>query len=134
MNAGGVAAVVDFIGETRGNVRLPGVMMLGYVAAHSENLAMAVIVSKVSQLVKEHHTCWREGASNSVWDVVYEPIRLLVSCLCLLHVCLLPVLYCLILATSTLGNVYMFVIMFVVVIHAYGQSFCVSIPSIFCRE
>lgn len=47
VNAGGVAAVVDYIGETRGNIRLPGVMMLGYVAAHAENLAMAVIVSKV---------------------------------------------------------------------------------------
>ena len=47
MNAGGVAAVVDYVGESRGNVRLPGIMMLGYVAAHSENLAMAVIVSKV---------------------------------------------------------------------------------------
>ena len=50
MNAGGVAAVVDYIGETRANVRLPGIMMLGYVAAHSENLAMAVIVSKGGQL------------------------------------------------------------------------------------
>ena len=49
MNAGGVAAVVDYIGETKGNIRLPGIMMLGYVAAHSENLAMAVIVSKVSR-------------------------------------------------------------------------------------
>ena len=29
MNAGGVAAVVDYIGETKGNVRLPGIMMLG---------------------------------------------------------------------------------------------------------
>ena len=51
VNAGGVAAVVDYVGESKGNVRLPGVMMLGYVAAHSENLAMAVIVSKgVTQL------------------------------------------------------------------------------------
>jgi hypothetical protein len=48
VNAGGVAAVVDFIGENKGNVRLPGVMMLGYVGAHTENLAMAVIVSKVN--------------------------------------------------------------------------------------
>lgn len=47
VNAGGVAGIVDYVGETKGNVRLPGVMMLGYVAAHSENLAMAVIVSKV---------------------------------------------------------------------------------------
>ena len=51
VNAGGVAAVVDYIGETRGNVRLPGVMMLGYVSAHSENLAMAVIVSKVKVFI-----------------------------------------------------------------------------------
>lgn len=47
VNAGGVAAVVDYVGECKSNVRLPGIMMLGYVAAHSENLAMAVIVSKV---------------------------------------------------------------------------------------
>jgi len=43
-----VAAVVDYIGESRGNVRLPGVMTLGYVGALSENLAMAVITSKVN--------------------------------------------------------------------------------------
>lgn len=47
VNAGGVAAMVDYVSDTCGNVRLPGIMMLGYVAAHSENLAMAVIVSKV---------------------------------------------------------------------------------------
>lgn len=46
VNAGGVAAVVDYIAETRGNVCLPGVMALGYVAAQSETLAMAVIMSK----------------------------------------------------------------------------------------
>lgn len=51
VNAGGVAAVVDYVGETRSNVRLPGIMMLGYVAAHSENLAMAVIVSKVREVI-----------------------------------------------------------------------------------
>ena len=48
VNAGGVAAIVDFIGENKGNIKLPGVMMLGYVGAHTENLAMAVIISKVS--------------------------------------------------------------------------------------
>jgi len=40
--------VIDCIGSCRGTVRLPGIMMLGYVAVHSENLSMAVIVSKVS--------------------------------------------------------------------------------------
>lgn len=48
--------MVDYTGETRGNVRLPGVMMLGYVAAHSENLAMAVIVSKVR--IGRMELCW----------------------------------------------------------------------------
>ena len=42
--------MVDYVGESCGNVRLPGIMMLGYVAAHSENLAMAVIVSKVGKI------------------------------------------------------------------------------------
>ena len=51
MNAGGVAAIVDYIGETGGNVCLPGIMMLGYVGAQSENLAMAVIVSKVISMI-----------------------------------------------------------------------------------
>jgi len=50
VNAGGMAAMVDYVGDTCGNIRLPGIMMLGYVAAHSENLAMAVIVSKVLSL------------------------------------------------------------------------------------
>lgn len=50
VNSGGVAAVIDYIGDSQSNVRLPGIMMLGYVAAHSENLAMAVIVSKVKAL------------------------------------------------------------------------------------
>ena len=50
VNAGGVAAIVDYVGDSRGNVRLPGIMMLGYVAAHSETLAMAVIVSKVRKM------------------------------------------------------------------------------------
>lgn len=51
VNAGGVAAIVDYVSSTRGNVRLPGIMMLGYTAAHTESLAMAVIVSKVSHLL-----------------------------------------------------------------------------------
>lgn len=47
VNCGGLAAVIDYLGNCHGNLRLPGIMMLGYVAAHSENLAMAVILSKV---------------------------------------------------------------------------------------
>lgn len=47
VNCGGLAAVIDYLGDCHGNLRLPGIMMLGYVAAHNENLAMAVILSKV---------------------------------------------------------------------------------------
>ncbi|XP_041670368.1 sperm-associated antigen 6 [Cheilinus undulatus] len=46
VNYGGMASVVDHLGSCHGNLRLPGIMMLGYVAAHNENLAMAVILSK----------------------------------------------------------------------------------------
>ncbi|KAM9331804.1 sperm-associated antigen 6-like [Pholidichthys leucotaenia] len=51
VNCGGLGVVIDYLGNSHGSLRLPGIMMLGYVAAHSESLAMAVIVSKgVSQL------------------------------------------------------------------------------------
>jgi len=46
VNAGGVAAMVDYIMDARGNNRLPGIMTLGYIAAFSETLALAVVVSK----------------------------------------------------------------------------------------
>lgn len=64
VNAGGVAAIIDCIGSCKGNVRLPGIMMLGYVAAHSENLAMAVIISKVSFWVFQ---CYNQNAVYRSW-------------------------------------------------------------------
>jgi len=47
VSCGGIGVVINYLGNCRGSLRLPGIMMLGYVAAHSENLAMAVILSKV---------------------------------------------------------------------------------------
>ena len=47
VNCGGLSAVIDSLGDCQGSLRLPGIMMLGYVATHSENLAMAVILCKV---------------------------------------------------------------------------------------
>ena len=44
MNAGGHAALIDYINESKGNARLPGIMALGYIAAFSETLALAIIV------------------------------------------------------------------------------------------
>merc|ERR1712083_260133 len=40
------AATVDYISESKGNARLPGIMTLGYISAFDDSLAMAVIVSK----------------------------------------------------------------------------------------
>lgn len=45
VNAGGVGALVDYTSETHGGTRLPGIMTLGYIAAFSETLALAVVVS-----------------------------------------------------------------------------------------
>jgi hypothetical protein len=45
VNSGGVGVVVDYVAESHGNARLPGVMTLGYIAAFSETLALAVIVA-----------------------------------------------------------------------------------------
>ena len=42
---GGVGALVDYVQEAEGNNRLPGIMALGFIAAFSETLALAVIAS-----------------------------------------------------------------------------------------
>jgi len=44
VNASGHAAIIDYINESEGNVRLPGIMTLGYIAAFSDTLALAIIV------------------------------------------------------------------------------------------
>merc|ERR1719453_217504 len=46
VNAGGAAALVDYVSHSKGNSRLPGIMALGFISAFSETLALAVIVSK----------------------------------------------------------------------------------------
>lgn len=43
---GGVGALVDYVQESSGNNRLPGIMALGYIAAFSETLALSVIAEK----------------------------------------------------------------------------------------
>jgi len=46
VNAGGASALVDYVSEAQGNAKLPGIMAVGYIAAFSETLALAIIVSK----------------------------------------------------------------------------------------
>ena len=45
VESSGAVALVKYVNETKGNVRLPGIMALGYISAFSETLAMAVIVA-----------------------------------------------------------------------------------------
>lgn len=45
-NAGGAVAIVDYINETKGSARLPGIITLGYISAFDESLAMGVIAAK----------------------------------------------------------------------------------------
>lgn len=53
INSGGAAALVDYIGEAQGNAKLPGIMAIGYIAAFSETLALALIVSDCIASLKE---------------------------------------------------------------------------------
>lgn len=47
-NIGGIAALVELINTSKSTTRLPAIMALGYIAGHSDQLAVAVIGSKVS--------------------------------------------------------------------------------------
>lgn len=43
---GGNAALVEYISDSKGSARLPGIMTLGYIASFDEHNAMAIINSK----------------------------------------------------------------------------------------
>lgn len=53
VNAGGAAILVDYVQESYGNNKLPGVMALGYMAAFSETYALAIIVANGILPVKD---------------------------------------------------------------------------------
>lgn len=92
VGAGGVAALVDYVGDSRGNNRLPGIMALGYIAAFSETLGLAVIAEKglVSAAVFKSgvmlwincHACsctWYPGTLFGCSDVEARPQHLLLD-------------------------------------------------------
>ncbi|XP_034416563.1 sperm-associated antigen 6 isoform X1 [Cyclopterus lumpus] len=71
---GAIGVVIDYLGHCQGSLRLPGIMLLGYVAAHSENLAMAVILSKgVHQLAlclaEEHESHIKAAIAWSIGQI-----------------------------------------------------------------
>lgn len=86
VSCGGIGVVINYLGNCRGSLRLPGIMMLGYVAAHSENLAMAVILSKVglSLVDPPGKATWRlnpprQDLQNTLEVILTEPISCCVS-------------------------------------------------------
>ncbi|XP_046617131.1 sperm-associated antigen 6-like isoform X1 [Neodiprion virginianus] len=46
VNTGGIGALVELVGTSKSDSRLPAIMALGYIAGHSDQLAIAVIGSK----------------------------------------------------------------------------------------
>ncbi len=47
VNAGGIAALVEFLEQAKGLTLIPGLMALGYISAHSDALAATAIKSMV---------------------------------------------------------------------------------------
>ncbi|XP_032673004.1 sperm-associated antigen 6-like isoform X2 [Odontomachus brunneus] len=46
VNFGGIAALIELINTSQSTARLPAIMALGYIASHSDQLAVAIIESK----------------------------------------------------------------------------------------
>lgn len=73
-NAGGAVAIVDYITETKGNARLPGIITLGYISAFDESLAMSVIAAKgiaplKDALIKEPDDLIKAAAAWSLGQI-----------------------------------------------------------------
>ncbi|XP_043470040.1 sperm-associated antigen 6-like isoform X2 [Leptopilina heterotoma] len=65
VNSGGIAALIELIGRTK-SARVPGIMALGYIAGHSDQLALAIIDSQgIIQLA----SVLRENADDQVTAV-----------------------------------------------------------------
>lgn len=45
-NSGGAAALIEYINESKGNFKLPGIMTLGFIAAYDEKNAFSIINCK----------------------------------------------------------------------------------------
>jgi len=71
---GGVGALVDYVSDSQGNNRLPGIMALGYIAAFSETLALSVVAEKglpplVSALREEAEDYMKSASAWSLGQV-----------------------------------------------------------------
>lgn len=71
VNAGGHAAVIDYVASSQGAARLPGIMTLGYIGAFSETLALAIIVAQGLLPLKEALISERDDhiRAAAVWSL-----------------------------------------------------------------
>ncbi len=74
---GGIAALVDYASDSTGNNRLPAVMALGYIAAFSETLALAVIAEKglppLAAVLAQVHDRYGQGIAGEVQGIGHLP-------------------------------------------------------------
>jgi hypothetical protein len=47
VNSGGIGATVEYLKFHKGAASVPGLMIVGYLASHSESVAAAIILAKV---------------------------------------------------------------------------------------
>lgn len=52
-NSGGAAALIEYINESKGSFKLPGIMTLGFIAAYDEKNAFSIINCKGISPLKE---------------------------------------------------------------------------------
>lgn len=74
VNCGGDSVIIEYITETTGNIRLPGIMALGYIAAFSDTLALAIIVHQgilplKDSLINENEDYIRAAAAWSLGQI-----------------------------------------------------------------
>merc|ERR1711997_873549 len=74
VNCGGDSVIIEYITETAGNIRLPGIMALGYIAAFSDTLALAIIVHQgilplKDSLINENEDYIRAAAAWSLGQI-----------------------------------------------------------------
>lgn len=71
VNAGGIAAIIDYIDNSKGTAKLPGIMTLGYISVFSETLAFSVLLAKpipiLLKILMEKNTTDESVLSACVW-------------------------------------------------------------------
>ncbi|ORX77474.1 ARM repeat-containing protein [Anaeromyces robustus] len=71
VNAGGIASILDYIDNSTGNAKLPGIMTIGYISVFSDTLAFSVLLAKpipiLLKILNEKNISDESVLSASVW-------------------------------------------------------------------